>query len=93
MEQAIPPVGDPPTQENHENQYPYSPNERECIDSIAYEAALLFPEGKQYDSPNALREEVREFADRKRSPLPPMEPRFVAQSLRNLPPSPIGGRK
>jgi hypothetical protein len=45
--------------------YEYSESELQFIDSVAEEAAELFPAGKQHLSPAALRDELRQFAHRK----------------------------
>jgi hypothetical protein len=45
--------------------FEYSPEEEAYIRSIEEEAAALFPQGKIYASRAKLREEVRDFADRK----------------------------
>jgi hypothetical protein len=46
--------------------FEYSPEEEAYIKSIEEEVAALFPQGKIYASRAKLREEARDFADRKR---------------------------
>ena len=47
------------------NQYRYTPTDLAILQSIETEAASLFPFGKQYESPDDLRKDVRNFAYQK----------------------------